>query len=80
MAIDIEEVKQVPETVKEVAKTTTAVVVEKTEPFFGWPVPSTDASTIILIVLAVILIRPILAIFKYFIALGLIIYAIKYFA
>ena len=81
MAIDIEEIKQIPQPAKEMVemvKVTSETVVHKTDPFINWN--SSDTTVLLFVILAVVLIKPIFTIIKYAIALGLIIYVVNYFA
>ena len=92
MAIDIEEIKQIPEKVKPVidmvtpgVEKTKEVVVQDAKPFFDWKYvvhkfDGIDSSTLVFIFLAIIFIRPIFTIVQYAIALGLIYYVVSYFA
>ena len=81
MAIDIEEIKQLPQPAKEMVemvKVTSETVVHKADPFINWN--SSDTTVLLFVILAVVLIKPIFTIIKYAIALGLIIYVVNYFA
>jgi hypothetical protein len=81
MAIDIEETKQLPQPAKEMVemvKVSTEAVVHTSEPFIDFS--NIDTSIVLLAILAVILIKPIFTIIKYALALGLIVYMVKYFA
>lgn len=81
MAIDIEEIKQIPQPAKEMVemvKVKSETVVQQADPFIDFN--NIDSTTLLLIILAVILIRPIFTIIKYVIAFALIIYGVHYFA
>lgn len=81
MAIDIEEIKQIPQPAKEMVemvKVKSETVVQQAEPFINFH--NIDTSVLLLVILAVILIRPIFTIIKYAIALALIVYGVNYFA
>lgn len=81
MAIDIEEIKQIPQPAKEMVemvKVKSETVVQQAEPFINFH--NIDTSVLLLVILAVILIKPIFTIIKYAIALALIVYGVNYFA
>jgi hypothetical protein len=85
MAIEIEEIKQVAKEVKDIFADTQEVVVQKSEPFVNWEgvVNSIDQSHLIIaivIFLIAVLAKPILALGKYVIIFGLIMYAVQHFA
>jgi hypothetical protein len=85
MAIEIEEIKQAAKEVKDIFADTQEVVVQKSEPFVNWEgvVNSIDQSHLIIaivIFLIAVLAKPILALGKYVIIFGLIMYAVQYFA
>lgn len=88
MAIEIEEVKSIPQAVKqtiELVDTTKEVIVQQTEPFIHWEkvVDSVDQSHLmiaVVIFLIAILARPILALAKYIIIFGLILFAVQHYA
>jgi hypothetical protein len=85
MAIEIEEIKQTAKEVKDIFADTQEVVVQKTEPFVNWEgvVNSIDQSHLIIaivIFLIAVLAKPILALGKYVIIFGLIMYAVQHFA
>lgn len=81
MAIDIEEIKQLPQPAKEMVemvKVKSETVVHQADPFIDFH--NIDTSLLLLVILAVILIRPIFTIVKYLIAFALIVYGVNYFA
>jgi hypothetical protein len=88
MAIEIEEVKSIPEAVKqtiELVDTTKEVIIQQTEPFIHWEkiVDSVDQSHLmiaVVIFLIAVLARPILALGKYIIIFGLILFAVQHYA
>lgn len=85
MAIEIEEIKQTAKEVKDIFADTQEVVVQKSEPFINWEnvVNSIDQSHLIIaivIFLIAVLAKPILALGKYVIIFGLIMYAVQHFA
>jgi hypothetical protein len=85
MAIEIEEIKQAAKEVKDIFADTQEVVVQKSEPFVNWEgvVNSIDQSHLIIaivIFLIAVLAKPILALGKYVIIFGLIMYAVQHFA
>jgi hypothetical protein len=85
MAIEIEEIKQAAKEVKDIFADTQEVVVQKSEPFINWEnvVNSIDQSHLIIaivIFLIAVLAKPILALGKYVIIFGLIMYAVQHFA
>ena len=85
MAIEIEEIKQTAKEVKDIFADTQEVVVQKSEPFVNWEgvVNSIDQSHLIIAVvifLIAVLAKPILALGKYVIIFGLIMYAVQHFA
>lgn len=85
MAIEIEEIKQTAKEVKDIFTDTQEVVVQKSEPFVNWEgvVNSIDQSHLIIAVvifLIAVLAKPILALGKYVIIFGLIMYAVQHFA
>lgn len=85
MAIEIEEIKQTAKEVKDIFADTQEVVVQKTEPFVNWEnvVNSIDQSHLIIAVtifLVAVLAKPILALGKYVIIFGLILFLVKQYA
>lgn len=88
MAIDIEEIKKVPEPAKEMVemlKVTTETVVQQTEPYINWEkiIDSVDPSHVyiaITIFLIAVLAKPILALAKYIIIFSLIFFLVQYYA
>lgn len=85
MAIEVEEIKQVAKEVKDIFNDTQQVVVEKSEPFVNWEnvVDSVDQSHLIIAVvifLVAVLAKPILALAKYVVIFGLIMYAVTHLA
>jgi len=85
MAIEIEEIKQVPQQVKDIFADTQEVVVQQTEPWIKWDkvVDSVDQSHLmiaVVIFLIAVLAKPILALAKYIVIFGLIMYAVQHFA
>lgn len=85
MAIEIEEIKQTAKEVKDIFADTQEVVVQKTEPFVNWEnvVNSVDQSHLIIAVtifLVAVLAKPILALGKYIIIFGLILFLVKHYA
>lgn len=85
MAIEIEEIRQVPQQVKDIFADTQEVVVQQTEPWVKWDkvVDSVDQSHLmiaVVIFLIAVLARPILALAKYIVIFGLIMYAVQHFA
>lgn len=85
MAIEIEEIKQVAKEVKDIFADTQEVVVQKSEPFVNWEnvVDSVDQSHLIIAVtifLIAVLAKPILALGKYIIIFGLILFLVKQYA
>jgi hypothetical protein len=85
MAIEIEEIKQTAKEVKDIFADTQEVIVQKSEPFINWEnvVNSIDQSHLIIaivIFLIAVLAKPILALGKYVIIFGLIVYAVQHFA
>jgi hypothetical protein len=85
MAIEIEEIKQVPQQVKDIFADTQEIVVQQTEPWIKWEnvVDSVDQSHLmiaVVIFLIAVLAKPILALAKYVVIFGLIMYAVQHFA
>lgn len=85
MAIEIEEIKQVPQQVKDIFAETQEIVVQQTEPWVKWDkvVDSVDQSHLmiaVVIFLIAVLAKPILALAKYIVIFGLIMYAVQHFA
>jgi len=88
MAIDIEEIKQIPQAAKEAVEmvdTAKEVVVQASEPFIHWEnvVNSIDQSHLIIAVtifLIAVLAKPILALGKYIIIFGLILFLVQHYA
>lgn len=85
MAIEIEEIKQAAKEVKDIFADTQEVVVQKTEPFVNWEgvVNSIDQSHLIIaivIFLIAVLAKPILALGKYVIIFGLIMFLVQHYA
>jgi hypothetical protein len=85
MAIEIEEIKQVPQQVKDIFADTQEIVVQQTEPWIKWEnvVDSVDQSHLmiaVVIFLIAVLAKPILALTKYIVIFGLIMYAVTHLA
>jgi hypothetical protein len=85
MAIEIEEIKQVPQQVKDIFAETQEVVIQQTEPWIKWDnvVDSIDQSHLmiaVIIFLIAVLAKPLLGLIKYVVIFGLILYSVKYFA
>jgi hypothetical protein len=85
MAIEIEEIKQVPQQVKDIFAETQEVVIQQTEPWIKWDnvVDSIDQSHLmiaVVIFLIAVLAKPLLGLIKYVVIFGLILYSVKYFA
>jgi hypothetical protein len=85
MAIEIEEIRQVPQQVKDIFADTQEVVIQQTEPWIKWDnvVDSIDQSHLmiaVIIFLIAVLAKPILALAKYIVIFGLIMYAVQHFA
>jgi hypothetical protein len=85
MAIEIEEIRQVPQQVKDIFADTQEVVIQQTEPWIKWDkvVDSVDQSHLmiaVVIFLIAVLAKPILALAKYVVIFGLIMYAVQHFA
>lgn len=85
MAIEIEEIKQVPQQVKDIFAETQEVVIQQTEPWIKWDnvVDSIDQSHLmiaVVIFLIAVLAKPILALAKYIVIFGLIMYAVTHIA
>jgi hypothetical protein len=85
MAIEIEEIKQVPQQVKDIFADTQEVVIQQTEPWIKWDnvVDSIDQSHLmiaVVIFLIAVLAKPLLGLIKYVVIFGLILYSVKYFA
>jgi len=85
MAIEIEEIRQVPQQVKDIFADTQEVVVQQTEPWIKWEnvVDSVDQSHLmiaVVIFLIAVLAKPILALAKYIVIFGLIMYAVTHLA
>jgi len=85
MAIEIEEIRQVPQQVKDIFADTQEVVIQQTEPWIKWDkvVDSVDQSHLmiaVVIFLIAVLAKPILALAKYIVIFGLIMYAVQHFA
>ena len=85
MAIEIEEIKQTAKEVKDIFADTQEVVVQKSEPFVNWEglVDSIDQSHFIIAVvifLIAVLAKPILALGKYVIIFGLIMFLVQHYA
>ena len=85
MAIEIEEIRQVPQQVKDIFANTQEVVIQQTEPWIKWDnvVDSIDQSHLmiaVVIFLIAVLAKPLLGLIKYVVIFGLILYSVKYFA
>jgi len=85
MAIEIEEIRQVPQQVKDIFADTQEVVIQQTEPWIKWDnvVDSIDQSHLmiaVVIFLIAVLAKPLLGLIKYIVIFGLILYSVKYFA
>jgi hypothetical protein len=88
MAIEIEEIKQIPQAAKDVVgmvDTTKEVIVQQTEPYINWEnvVNSIDQSHLTIafvIFLIAILARPILALAKYILIFGVIFFLVQHYA
>jgi hypothetical protein len=85
MAIEIEEIKQTAKEVKDIFADTQEVIVQKSEPFVNWEnvVNSIDQSHLIIaivIFLIAVLAKPILALGKYIIIFGLIMFLVQHYA
>lgn len=85
MAIEIEEIRQVPQQVKDIFADTQEVVIQQTEPWVKWDkvVDSVDQSHLmiaVVIFLIAVLAKPILSLAKYIVIFGLIMYAVQHFA
>lgn len=88
MAIEIEEIKKIPEAVKpviEMVDTTKEVIVQQSEPFIHWEnvINSIDQSHVIIAVtifLIAVLAKPILALAKYLVIFGLIFFLVQHYA
>lgn len=85
MAIEIEEIRQVPQQVKDIFAGTQEVVIQQTEPWIKWDnvVDSIDQSHLmiaVVIFLIAVLAKPLLGLIKYIVIFGLILYSVKYFA
>lgn len=88
MAIEIEEVKKIPEAVKpviEMVDTTKEVIIQQSEPFIHWEnvINSIDQSHVIIAVtifLIAVLAKPILALAKYLVIFGLIFFLVQHYA
>lgn len=88
MAIEIEEIKKIPEAVKpviEMVDTTKEVIVQQSEPFIHWEnvINSIDQSHVIIAVvifLIAVLAKPILALLKYLVIFGLIFFLVQHYA
>ena len=85
MAIEIEEIRQVPQQVKDIFADTQEVVIQQTEPWIKWDnvVDSIDQSHLmiaVVIFLIAVLAKPLLGLIKYVVIFGLILYSVKYFA
>lgn len=88
MAIEIEELKQVPQAAKEAVEMVngaTEVIVQKTEPFINWEnIANSADQSLIMIALAIFLIavfsKPILFLAKYAIIFGIILFLVQHYA
>lgn len=88
MAIEIEEIKKIPEAIKpviEMVDTTKEVIVQQSEPFIHWEnvINSIDQSHVIIAVvifLIAVLAKPILALLKYLVIFGLIFFLVQHYA
>lgn len=85
MAIEIEEIKQTAKEVKDIFADTQEVVIQQTEPWIKWDnvVDSVDQSHLmiaVIIFLIAVLAKPILALAKYVLIFGLIMYAVTHLA
>lgn len=88
MAIEIEEVKKIPEAVKpviEMVDTTKEVIIQQSEPFIHWEnvINSIDQSHVVIAVtifLIAVLAKPILALAKYLVIFGLIFFLVQHYA
>lgn len=88
MAIEIEEIKKIPEAVKpviEMVDTTKEVIVQQSEPFIHWEnvINSIDQSHVVIAVtifLIAVLAKPILALAKYLVIFGLIFFLVQHYA
>jgi hypothetical protein len=85
MAIEIEEVRQVPQQVKDIFAETQEVVVQQTEPWIKWEgvVDSIDQSHLIIalvIFFIALFAKPILALIKYLLIFVVIMFLVQHFA